>query len=245
MCRFYSFLTDEKGNRYGMNHQARLDIKNGKSDLRADSHASIAKLWSIDEDKCNKYEFNPLTRELKLDMQNLSFNDKELINIDELLEEVKEAVPELIIKPIIDPFKDIKFEGEVTDEMIGLVKEWSKVRNSIDDSVDNSVYNSIDSFMDDSIYDSIWDSVRDFAGDSVLDSLGCSGWDSIRDSVNDSIWNSTIDFVDAYFSSFFNIAYPYDFSPAIKLWEMGLVPSFDGKKWRLHSYKSIVWEEQL
>jgi len=228
-----------------MNHQARLDIKNGKSDLRADSHASIAKLWSIDEDKCNKYEFNPLTRELKLDMQNLSFNDKELINIDELLEEVKEAVPELIIKPIIDPFKDIKFEGEVTDEMIGLVKEWSKVRNSIDDSVDNSVYNSIDSFMDDSIYDSIWDSVRDFAGDSVLDSLGCSGWDSIRDSVNDSIWNSTIDFVDAYFSSFFNIAYPYDFSPAIKLWEMGLVPSFDGKKWRLHSYKSIVWEEQL
>ena len=89
MCRFYSFLTDEKGNRYGMNHQVRLDIRSGKSDLREDSHTSVSELWGIDEDKCNKYEFNPLTRELKLDMQNLSFNDKEIINIDDLIDEVK------------------------------------------------------------------------------------------------------------------------------------------------------------
>ena len=76
MCEFYSFLTDEKGNRYGMNHQARLDIRSGKSCLREDSHASIAKLWNINEDKCNKYEFNPLTRELTLDMQNLNLMTK-------------------------------------------------------------------------------------------------------------------------------------------------------------------------
>jgi hypothetical protein len=30
----------------------------------------------------------------------------------------------------------------------------------------------------------------------------------------------------------------HDFSPAIKLWEMGLVPSFDGKTWRLHGGKN-------
>ena len=129
MCRFYSFLTDEKGNRYAMNHQIRLDIRSGKSDLREDSHASIAELWHIDEDKCNKYEFNPLTKKLKLYTQNLSFNDKELIDINELMEEVKEAVPELIIKPIINPLKDIKFKGKITDKIIGMVKEWSKVRN--------------------------------------------------------------------------------------------------------------------
>ena len=245
MCRFYSFLTDKKGNRYAMNNQIRLDIRSGKSDLREDSHTSIAELWNIDEDECNKYEFNPLTRELTLDMQNLDFNDKELINIDELIDEVKEAVPELIIKPIVNPLKDIKFKGKVTDEIIELVKEWSKVRNSIDDSVDNLVYNSIDSFMDDSIYDSIWNSVRDFAGNFIWDSLGCSGWDSIRDFVNDSIWNSISDFVDAYFSSFFDIKFSQDFSPYIKLWNMGLVSSFDGKTWRLHNHKGIVWEGKL
>jgi len=225
MCRFYSFLTDEKGNRYAMNHQVRLDIRNGKSNLREDSHASISELWGIDEDKCNKYEFNPLTRELTLDMQNLLINDKELINIDELINEVKEAVPELIVKPIINPFKDIKFEGEVTDEMIGLVKEWSRIRDSVGDSTWHSVW------------DSVRNSVRNSVGDSILDSV----WDSIWHSVGHSIWDS----VYAYISSFFNIAYSYDFSSAIKLWNMGLVPSFDGEIWRLHNYKGVVWEEQL
>ena len=225
MCRFYSFLTDEKRNRYGMDHQIRLDIWSGKSDLREDSHASIAELWHIDEDNCNKYEFNPLTRELVLDMQNLIFNDKELINIDELIKEVKEAVPELIIKPIVDPFKDIKFEGKITDEIIGTVKEWSKVRGFVWDCVEYSAWYSV--------RNSVWDSVRN----SVWDSVGYSVWDSVRDSVSDSVY--------AYVSSFFNIDYHYDFSPAIKLWNMGLVPSFDGEIWRLHSYKGIVWEEQL
>jgi hypothetical protein len=36
----------------------------------------------------------------------------------------------------------------------------------------------------------------------------------------------------------------YPFQPAVDLWEMGLVPSFDGKKWRLHGGPDakILWE---
>ena len=245
MCRFYSFLTDEKGNRYAMNHQARLDIRNGKSDLRADSHASIAELWNIDEDECNKYEFNPLTRELTLDMQNLSFNDKKLIDIDELMDEVKEAVPELIIKPIINPLKDIKFEGEITDEIIGMVKEWSKVRDSVENSVWGFVWNSARDSVRDSVGNSVWYSVRDSVGNSIWYFV----WDSVRNSVRDSVRNSVRDsvgnFIYAYISSFFDIDYSYDFSSAIKLWNMGLVPSFDGEVWRLHNYKGIIWERKL
>lgn len=26
----------------------------------------------------------------------------------------------------------------------------------------------------------------------------------------------------------------YPFAPCVKLWQLGLVPSFDGKMWRLH-----------
>jgi hypothetical protein len=29
----------------------------------------------------------------------------------------------------------------------------------------------------------------------------------------------------------------YPFQPAVTLWKMGLVPSFDGKTWRLHGGK--------
>jgi len=62
-------------------------------------------------------------------------------------------------------------------------------------------------------------------------------------SVRESIWES----IGVYLSSFFDIEYQYDFSSAIKLWKMGLVPSFDGKIWRLHGEEKaeVLWEEQL
>lgn len=56
----------------------------------------------------------------------------------------------------------------------------------------------------------------------------------------DSVWAS----VGAYISSFFDIKYKYDFSSCVKLWEAGLVPSFDGTIWRLYAGKKakIVYE---
>jgi hypothetical protein len=70
---------------------------------------------------------------------------------------------------------------------------------------------------------------------SVRDSVWASVWASVRDSVWASVW--------AYISSFFTIQYKYDFSSCVKLWESGLVPSFDGKIWRLHGYKGRVLYE--
>jgi hypothetical protein len=57
---------------------------------------------------------------------------------------------------------------------------------------------------------------------------------------------SVYDSVRAYASSFFKIKYAHDFSYAIKLWSSGFVPSFDGKKWRLHSGKKaeVVYEKE-
>jgi len=86
--------------------------------------------------------------------------------------------------------------------------------------------------------------------DSVWDSVRASVWDSVRASVGDSVL--------AYTSSFFNLprsAWKYTervkckgnnpFQPAIDLWKMGLVPSFDGKKWRLHGGEDggVMWED--
>ena len=88
-----------------------------------------------------------------------------------------------------------------------------------------------------------WDSVRDSVGASV------------RDSVWDSVWAS----VGAYTGTFFlldraawkyteNIKTDeYPFLPLVKLWEQGLVPSFDGKTWRLHGgpKAEILWEGKI
>ena len=85
---------------------------------------------------------------------------------------------------------------------------------------------------------SVWASVWDSVGASVRTSVGASVRASVLDSVWDSVW--------AYASSFFDIQYKHDFSPAIKLWERGFVPSYDGKTWRLHSgtKAEIVYEEK-
>ena len=73
-----------------------------------------------------------------------------------------------------------------------------------------------------------------------------SVWDSVRNSVWDSVWNSVGASVWAYTGSFFNLPKwkyikhnegEYPFQSAVDLWEKGLVPSFDGKVWRLHGGK--------
>ena len=77
-------------------------------------------------------------------------------------------------------------------------------------------------------------------------------WDSVWDSVWASVWDS----VGAYSGTFFNLPRSawmytdtiqcegYPFQPAVTLWELGLVPSFDGRTWRLHGGPDgrVLWE---
>ena len=139
----------------------------------------------------------------------------------------------LVRKPIVHPFK-IK-PPEITEEHLALLREWTSVRASVRDSVRASVWDSVG----DSVWASVWDSVR------------ASVWDSVRDSVWASVW--------AYYGSFFILSRndwkytekiktdQYPFLSVVTLWEMGLVPSFDGKKWRLHGGKDakVLWEGVL
>lgn len=118
------------------------------------------------------------------------------------------------------------------------LKKWASVRASLGASVWDSVGASLGASVGASVWDSVWASV----GASVWASLGAS----VRASVGAS--------VGAYISSLFpNIKQwkyiehkegvnPYQ--PAIDLWHRGLVPSFDGKTWRLHSGKKaeVVYE---
>jgi len=136
---------------------------------------------------------------------------------------------------------------------------WASVRDPVRASVRDSVGNSVR----DSVWDPVWASVRDPVGNSVRDSVWASVWDSVWDSVGnsvrDSVWASVRDPVGAsvwaYYGSFFALPRnewkyteeiktdQYPFLSVVKLWEMGLVPSFDGKKWRLHAYSDarVVW----
>ena len=195
MCQFFSFVTDPVGHPAEYYHFDWEYRKAHLDDDGADSHSHICAHFALDEDRCNKYEFNPLTKAFTIDQINSKRDDSEAAEKWANRLDFKTIAEPLIVKPIVNPLELPKVE-QVTDEQIGWLKDWA----------------------------SVWAPVRD------------SVWASVRDSVGDS--------VVAYTSSFFSINYERDFSPAIKLWESGLVPSFDGKTWRLHSgtIADVVYE---
>jgi len=120
---------------------------------------------------------------------------------------------------------------------------WDSVRSSVGYSVWYSVWNSVRSSVGYSVWESVWDSVRS--------SVGYSVWNSVRNSVWDSVWNSVWAYIGSLFPSIGKWEYKnhehsqYPFQSAVNLWYRGLVPSFDGKIWRLHSGEKaeVVWEE--
>ena len=63
MCKFFSIVSDAKGNFYYFDWKQRQEILKGKIKESADSHTSIADFYGFKgqkEDKLNKYEYNPL-----------------------------------------------------------------------------------------------------------------------------------------------------------------------------------------
>jgi hypothetical protein len=185
MCDFFSFVTEPEyhgGQRFYYNWQQRVEREHDG----CDSHSIICRVNGLDEDKCNKFEYNFLTGEFQVDQINSNIDDR--VQAEEWVRALdpKKIIEPLIVKPIINPF-EIE-AGEVT-------------------------------------------------GRDIEDLIS---WRSVRASVRASVWES----VRAYVSSFFYIEYEYDFTPAIRLWERGFVPSFDGTMWRLHAGKDakVVYE---
>jgi hypothetical protein len=175
MCQFFSFCTEPEGHggkRYYFDWTYRAAHL---ADDNMDSHSFICKHYELNEDVCNKYEFNPLTKVFNMDMINSPVDDR--IQAEDWVNRLdfKRVIDPLIIKPIVNPL-ELPL-AEVTEQDKQDLKLWASV------------------------------------------------WASVRASVG------------AYISTFFAIEYEYDLSPAIRLWERGIVASFDGKTWRLHSGK--------
>jgi len=211
-----------------------------------DSHSQICAYYGVPTDLVNKYEFRPLDHKFIIDS---IYVTKDAAQVEEKMRRLnfrRLAPPNLVLKPIVHPFKLPK--RNPTKEDLAFLRKWSSVWGSVRDSVRGSVW--------DSVRGSVWDSVRDSVWDSVWDSVGGSVWDSVRGSVWDSVRDSVWDSVGAYTGSFFNLPRKawlrtknisgsgYPFQSTVTLWDRGLVPSFDGKLWRLHSgpNSEVVWE---
>lgn len=209
MCHFFSFCVNEQGRKYYFDSISRM------KESEPDSHSRICEMFNLDEDKINKFEYNPITEVFKTDQINSNVDNS--LRAEDWVRRVNfhKIEPLLIVQKIICPFKDFP-DAKITDTDIQLLKEW----NSVLDSVWNSVRNSV------------LDSVRDFVQDSV--------WNPVLSSV----WNSVLSSVYAYYGSFFDIYDgEYKFDSANKLWRKGLVPVIVEKSLMLVNSSGVVYKE--
>jgi len=217
MCQFFSLNSDGEANLFYFDSEIRKKIMREKLDYDTDSHTSIADYFGFKgakEDKLNKYEYNPLTKKFKIDQLNNKDDSKEVEQKCRKLDFSK-IVPELIIKPIINPFTD-KHRKRVTKKDIEKLKKWNSVYDSVCASVGASVRASVGASVEDSVRASVWDSV----GDYISSFFKLTEWKYIKHKKGENPFQSCID-----------------------LWESGLVPSFDGKTWRLHGENGKVLYE--
>jgi hypothetical protein len=267
MCQFFSLVSNGDGK--PLYFDAKLRKKILKKELKyesADSHTSIADYFGFKaekEDKLNKYEYNPFTKVFQIDQKNNPIDDSDKIKSFCEKLDFKTIVPELKVQPIINPFKDINITS-ITKADLVLLKKWASVcnsvcnsvYNSVGDSVGDSVCNSVCNSVGASVWASVCNSVYNSVCNSVGDSVGASVWASVCNSVYNSVCNSVGDSVGAsvwasvgaYTSDFVNIKYKHDFSPAIKLWKKGIVPSYNSvdKIWYLHGKGGkIIWEGKI
>jgi hypothetical protein len=244
MCDTFSFLGDGHGNYKYLDWEYRKT----QLDENCDSHTNILTVHKVPaklHHLWSKYEYNPLTRKFTVD-EGVDGHDHESAEAWANTLDFKRIIEPLIIKPIVHPFK--VHRHKVTDKDIADLQLWGSVVASVGASVRDSVWDSVWDSVGASVWDSVGASVRDSVGASVRDSVWDSVWDSVGASVRDSVWDSVWDSVGgsvwdsvgAYISSFFDIQYYYDFSPCVRLWERGFVPSFDGTTWRLHAGKTAA-----
>ncbi len=169
----------------------------------------------------------------------------------------------LVCKPIIHPFNDRKppkITKKHLDFLKEWNSVEASVRASVVSSVEASVVDSVRASVGDSVWASVVASLAASVGDSVWrTSLAASVEDSVwrtslAASVEASVWRTSLaasvrdsvgDSVLAYAGTFFKLSRKnwkytekiktkgYPFQPSVDLWEMGIVPVFDGTEWML------------
>ena len=133
MCQFFSFVTDPVGHPAEYYHFDWEYRKAHLDDDGVDSHSHICSHFNLNEDVCNKYEYNPLTKAFTIDQINSERDDSEAAEKWANRLDFKTIVEPLTIKPIVNPLDLPKVE-QVTDEQIGWLKDWNSVGASVRNS---------------------------------------------------------------------------------------------------------------
>jgi hypothetical protein len=230
MCRAFSCIVKQDKKviwELGVDSHSDLLLRTGLKDDTADPALMTFARVEITPDNGNYLEPDHWTLRVDQTITPQWFSEKHKEAAKAAHKRWMASLDKIIVRQkIVHPFT-ITPPDKITTKHISMLRKWASVRASVGDSVRASV----------------GDSVRASVGASVWASVGASVRDSVRASVGDSVRASVWDSVRAYTGSFFiipvwkHVKHPrgkYPFAPCVQLWKLGLVPSFDGRTWRLH-----------
>jgi hypothetical protein len=258
MCRAFSCIVKQDKKviwKLGVDSHSDLLLRTGLKDDTADPALMTFARVEITPDNGNYLEPDHWTLRVDQTITPQWFSEKHKEAAKAAHKRWMASLDKIIVRQkIVHPFT-ITPPDKITTKHISMLRKWDSVRASVRASVWASVWASVRASVGDSVGDSVWASVRASVGDSVGDSVRASVWDSVRASVwasvrasvgasvRASVGASVGDSVGAYTGSFFIIPvwkyvkHPrgkYPFAPCVQLFKLGLVPSFDGRTWRLH-----------
>ena len=141
MCKFFSLVSNGAGKIYYFDWTVREQILKGKLDYEHDSHSSIADYFGLNEDKCNKWEYNVFTKGLTEDQINTKDDTRRVSDSVKAIN-FKDVIPQLNVKSIFHPFND-RDRKRITKKDILNLKNWDSVGDSVGDSVWDSVWDSV------------------------------------------------------------------------------------------------------
>jgi len=150
----------------------------------------------------------------------------------------------------VNPF-EIK-PPKINDSHIDLLKQWDSIRSSAWWGVRKSIERFITSageVKNPIRRTSTWKLILEL----VFASLGYPDWDSnVAFSIRRSLYEAAYAYTGTLFPSikkWEEIDHKpgeYPFQPVVDLWKQGLIPTFDGRIWRLHGGKKakVLWEDK-
>ena len=132
MCKFFSLVSDGKGEIKYFDWKLRKKCLAGELNYEPDSHTSIADYFGYKgekEDKLNKYEYNPLTKEFTIDQLNTKDDSAKVERFCKRLD-FRKIIPKLKLLPIVNPL-EIKPPKEITKKHLQSLKKWDSVRDIV------------------------------------------------------------------------------------------------------------------
>jgi len=223
MCSFFSFLTSPE---YHGGRKFYMDWNKRKKNLDAwsDSHSGIAKAFGLNEDFCNKYEYNPFTRQFWVDQINSQVSDE--IQVQTWLEgfDFSRVIGPLMVKEVDNTRKILTEQDKI--KAITLINQFiekphicdnyyvlfGKFRDQVMSTVGIPVYNVIVN----SLISSLQEKLTKPTHNNLISSAPS--------------WNSVI----AYAASMCDTNYSTILDPLVELWDLGVIAYERDEVWTLY-----------